>query len=78
MSNRSDSFGIFAVGRPVANRRILTDDHFTGPKTFDLPERLTGPGYPLKSYVGDLESVRHALRDSAAVAAPEFPVCKER
>ena len=77
---RSDSCGVFVVGKPAANRRILVDDHFTGPKTFDLPERLAGPGFPLTAYVGSLDSVRHTLRDSAAaaVAAPTFPVCKEK
>ena len=78
MSIRSDSCGIFVVGKPVAIRRILEEDHFIGPKTFDLPERVHGPGYPLSSYVGGLESVRLTLLDSAAVAAPEFPVCKEK
>ena len=78
MSIRSDSCGIFVVGKPVTIRRILEQDHFIGPKTFDLPERVRGPGYPLVSYVGGLESVRLTLRDSAAVAAPAFPVCKEK
>ena len=49
MSIRSDSCGIFVVGKPVAIRRILEEDHFIGPKTFDLPERVHGPGYPLAS-----------------------------
>jgi hypothetical protein len=78
MTIRSDSCGIFLVGRPAANRRILEIEHFTGPKTFDLPERLFGPGYPLTSYVGGDTRVLQTLRDSAAVAAPEFPVCKEK
>ena len=78
VSIRSDSCGIFVVGKPVAIRRILEEDHFIGPKTFGLPERMHGPGYPLVPYVGGLESVRLTLLDSAAVAAPEFPVCKEK
>ena len=78
MSIRSDSCGIFVVGKPVAIRRILEEDHFIGPKTFDSPERMRGLGYLLASYVGGLESVRLTLLDSAAVAAPEFPVCKEK
>ena len=78
MSIRSDSCGIFVVGKPVVIRRILDEDHFIGPKTFDLPERVHGPGYPLTSYVGGDTRVPQTLRDSAAVAAPEFPVCKEK
>ena len=78
VSIRSDSCGIFVVGKPSANKRVLEEDHFIGPKLFDLPQRVRGPGYPLVSYVGGLESVRVTLLDSAAVAAPHFPGCKEK
>lgn len=78
---RCDSCGIFAVGKPAKVNRLLGLDHFTGPRTMDLEEFLTGPGYPVVSYINGIAAVEDSFGVHAAVAADglkPFPPCIEK